>query len=251
MKFRKTVVSVALALFAWPALAATNSDALRAELSQLVQRLDRLEAANQQLQARLTEVEREEKDEKGEAIASRLEDMEIELLSLRRQARAIETVEGISAGAAMTMVAQNALTGETVDSDSQLNYRADISVTLPGGQIGDAEGHLFAQFRLGQGEGLAFASPGFSSTPNSTAFQLTEVDDAAAILAQAWYQLDVPLNGTRADASKHLELNFGKIDPFVFFDQNTVADDESSRFLNNAFVHNPLLDSGGAAGVDA
>ncbi|MGB9129112.1 MAG: carbohydrate porin [Thiobacillus sp.] len=248
MKFRKTLISVALVLPAWPALAAPNDDALRAELSQLVQRLDQLEAANRQLQTRLAEVKHEEKEE---AMASRLEDMEVELLSLRKQAREIEMVEGVSAGAAMTMVAQKALTGETNESDSQLNYRADISVTLPGGEIGDAEGHLFAQFRLGQGEGLSFVDPGFSSTPNSTAFQLTEGDDAAAILAQAWYQLDVPLNGTREDASQHLEINFGKIDPFVFFDQNAVADDESSRFLNNAFVHNPLLDSGGAAGVDA
>lgn len=248
MKFRKTLISVALALTTWPALAAPNDDALRVELSQLVQRLDQLEAANQQLQTRLAEIEYEEKEE---AMASRLEDMEIELLSLRKQARAIEMVEGVSAGAAMTMVAQKALAGETNESDSQLNYRADISVTLPGGEIGDAEGHLFAQFRLGQGEGLSLTRPGFSSTPNSTAFQLTEGDDAAAILAQAWYQLDVPLNGTREDASQHLEINFGKIDPFVFFDQNAVADDESSRFLNNAFVHNPLLDSGGGAGVDA
>jgi len=248
MKFRKTLISVALALPAWPALAAPNDDDLRVELSQLVQRLDQLEAANRQLQTRLAEVEHEEKEE---AMATRLEDMEIELLSLRKQARAIEMVEGISAGAAMTMVAQKALTGETNESDSQLNYRADISVTLPGGEIGDAEGRLFAQFRLGQGEGLSFVDPGFSSTPNSTAFQLSQGDDAAAILAQAWYQLDVPLNEARADASQHLEINFGKIDPFVFFDQNTVADDESSRFLNNAFVHNPLLDSGGAVGVDA
>lgn len=214
----------------------------------MMQRLEQLEVSNRQLQTRLAEVEQEEKEE---AMSSRLEDMAIELLSLRKQARAIETVAGISAGAAMTMVAQKALSGEAIGSDSQLNYRADVSVTLPGGEIGDAEGRLFAQFRLGQGEGLAFTSPGFSSTPNSTAFQLSEGDDSAAILAQAWYQLDVPLNGTRTDASQHLKINFGKIDPFVFFDQNTVADDESSRFLNNAFVHNPLLDSGGAAGVDA
>jgi carbohydrate-selective porin OprB len=80
---------------------------------------------------------------------------------------------------------------------------------------------------------------------------LTHGDDAAAVVAQVWYQLDVPLNGTRAGASQHLEINCGKIDPFVFFDQNTIADDESTRFLNNAFVHNPILDSGGAFGADA
>jgi hypothetical protein len=249
MKFTKTaLVSLALAVPAWPALAAPNEDVLRAELSRLAQRLEQLEAANRQLQTHLAGVEQEEKQE---VLASRLEDMEIELLTLRKQARAIEAVEGISAGAAMTMVAQKALTGETAGADSQLNYRGDVSVTLPGGEVGAAEGHLFAHFRVGQGEGLALAHPGFSSTPNSTAFQLSQGDDAAAILAQAWYQLDVPLDAASEAAGRHLELNFGKIDPFVFFDQNAIADDESSRFLNNAFVHNPLLDSGGAVGVDA
>ena len=42
----------------------------------------------------------------------------------------------------------------------------------------------------------------------------------------------------------------GKIDPCVFFDQNTIADDETRRFDNNVFVHNPLLDSGGDVGAD-
>jgi len=87
MKFRNTVVSVALAFPVWPVLAAPNDDAMRSELSQMVQRLDQLEAANRQLQARLAEVEHQEKEE---AMASRLDDMEIELLSVRKQARAIE-----------------------------------------------------------------------------------------------------------------------------------------------------------------
>ena len=36
----------------------------------------------------------------------------------------------------------------------------------------------------------------------------------------------------------------------MFFDQNSIADDETRHFVNNVFVHNPLLDSGGDAGVD-
>lgn len=247
MKFKHTLVCLALSIPASSALAAQFNASLKAELNHLTQRLEKIEADNRALQARLAEVEQHEEKE---AISARLEDLEIELLTLRRQARTIEAVEGISAGAAMTMVAQKALAGEDT-ADSELNYRADVSVTLPGGEIGDAEGHLFAHFRLGQGEGLTLSSPGFGSTPNSTTFELSEGDDAAAVLAQAWYQLDVPLNGTPENASRHLELNFGKIDPFVFFDQNAIADDESTRFLNNAFVHNPLLDSGGAVGVDA
>src|SRR5512139_3804572 len=247
MNFSKTVATLALALPAWPATAAPGDDALQAEVRRLAQRMEQLEAVNRQLQIRLAGVEQEEK---AETLASRLEDLEIELLSLRKQARAIEKVEGVSAGAAMTMVAQRALAGATSGADSQLNYRGDVSVTLPGGAIGEADGHLFAHFRIGQGEGLSLASPGFSSTPNSTVFALGDGDDATVILAQAWYQLDVPLSRSTV-ASRHLEFNFGKIDPFVFFDQNTIADDESTRFLNNAFVHNPLLDSGGEVGVDA
>jgi high affinity Mn2+ porin len=130
-----------------------------------------------------------------------------------------------------------------------MNYRADVSVVLPGGSIGDAEGHLFGHFRLGQGDGLALR-PTLTATPNSTAFRLTNPDDSTALLAQAWYQLDVPLGGSLDEAPSRVEFNVGKMDPFVFFDQNGIADDESSRFLNNVFVHNPLLDSGGDAGVD-
>lgn len=247
MKIDQGMVCLALALSGGPAIAGQDGSNPNPDLSQLIQRLERLEESNRQLQHRLAGIEL---DEKGEAMATRLADLEIELLSLRKQARAIETIEGISAGAAITMVAQKATTGETVEADSQLNYRADVSVTLPGGEIGDAAGHLFAHFRIGQGEGLNFDPPGFSSTTNSTTFQLSEGDDSAAVLAQVWYQLDVPLNGAGVEPGRHLEFNFGKIDPFVFFDQNAIADDETSRFLNNAFVHNPLLDSGGAVGVD-
>jgi carbohydrate-selective porin OprB len=40
------------------------------------------------------------------------------------------------------------------------------------------------------------------------------------------------------------------MDPFAFFDQNAVVDDETRGFVNQAFVHNPLLDISGDIGVD-
>jgi hypothetical protein len=79
-------------------------------------------------------------------------------------------------------------------------------------------------------------------------------DDASTVLlAQAWYQFDIPLpiGGFKPASRESLTFNFGKMDPFLFFDQNTIADDETTRFLNTAFVHNPLLDAGGDVGVDA
>jgi len=90
---------------------------------------------------------------------------------------------------------------------------------------------------------------GFTSS-NATTFQTSGPPSAStAILAQAWYQLDVPLGAAEAPR-RHLEFNVGKMDPFLFFDQNAIADDETSRFMNAAFVHNPLLDAGGDVGMD-
>ncbi|MCE5181229.1 MAG: carbohydrate porin [Betaproteobacteria bacterium] len=219
--------------------------------AELAQRIKALEENNAKMEAALDSDRLSEKDPE---VVTRLKDIEIRTLSMQKQARAIESLEGITAGASLTMVAQSANKSAVAagNASSALNYRGDVSVTLPGGSIGNAEGKIFTQFRLGQGSGLALNNT-LSSTPNTTAFQLTNPNDSTAMLAQAWYQMDIPLplGGHKPNSREHMEVNVGKIDPFVFFDQNSAADDESSKFLNNAFVHNPLLDSGGGAGVDA
>jgi hypothetical protein len=164
------------------------------------------------------------------------------------------TLEGISVGASLVGVAQKVSRGGTAsgDPESRANYRGDISVTLPVGSMGDTDGKLFGHVRFGQGAGVALR-PTYTSAVNTTAFETNAgPDDSYAILAQAWYQLSVPLgSGSKANAREHLHFTVGKIDPFVFFDQNGAADDESAKFLNNVFVHNPLLDSGGDTGADA
>ena len=114
---------------------------------------------------------------------------------------------------------------------SRLNYRGDLSVTLPGGELGEAEGTIFAHLRFGQGSGVGLR-PTYTSSPNTTAFEVSGVgnpDSSFAILAQAWYQLAVPLaSGASGSQDKpRLEFTVGKIDPFVFFDQNAAAQDET------------------------
>jgi carbohydrate-selective porin OprB len=168
--------------------------------------------------------------------------------------QATETRQGIDVSASVTGVVQQVDAAGSGDGERQSrgNYRGDVTVTLPGGSWGDVEGKLFAHFRAGQGRGVTLR-PTFTGTPNSTAFQTAAgPDDAYAIVAQAWYQLTVPLpaGGSKPNSRERLEITGGKIDPFLFFDQNAAADDETVRFLNNAFVHNPLLDSGGDVGAD-
>jgi len=160
----------------------------------------------------------------------------------------------VSLTASLTGVAQQVNGGGSASGQRQSrpNGRADMTVTLPLESGERAENTLFAHVRAGHGRGVSLR-PTFTSTTNSTGFDTDGHDDGYAIVAQAWYQLAIPLQ-TNAGANagnERIEITAGKIDPFAFFDQNAIADDETMRFLNNAFVHNPLLDSGGDAGIDA
>jgi hypothetical protein len=235
-----------------PAFAADSS--YRQELDTLKERVRRLEDDKASIEAALAQ---ERISEQEPEFVTRIKAVEFQALSMQKQARTVEALEGVSASAALSLVAQSANGGSTIDrsGESQLNYRADVSVNLPGGEIGNAEGNLFAHFRMGQGDGLTRILPTFSGV-NATGFHVQGVredDDASILLAQAWYQLDVPLpiGGFKSNSRQTLTVNVGKMDPFLFFDQNAIADDETTRFLGTAFVHNPLLDAGGDIGVDA
>ncbi|MRR08686.1 transporter [bacterium] len=236
-----------------PALAqGGDAKALLAEIRRLAERVEALERQNKDMEKALTT---ERLSEKEPEVVTRLKAVEFQTLSMQRQARQIEALEGITVSASLTGVAQkvNRQGAASAARESRANYRGDVAVTLPGGEMGNTEGKIFTHLRFGQGNGAGLV-PTYTSGPNTTAFQVGSVaaDDSFAILAQAWYQLTIPLmdGGLKANAREHVHLTFGKIDPFVFFDQNAAADDESARFMNNAFVHNPLLDSGGDVGAD-
>jgi hypothetical protein len=251
MRFLPTVLAASGAMiFALPA-AADDTATLRAELKRLAERIDALEKHNKELEQSLAT---DRISEQEPEVATRLKAVEFQTLSMQKQTKQIEALEGVSVGASLVGVAQKVSRGGTAsgDPESRANYRGDVSVTLPVGTMGNSDGKLFAHVRFGQGAGVALR-PTYTGTANTTAFETNAgPDDSFAILAQAWYQLSIPLGGgSKATAREHLHFTVGKIDPFVFFDQNGAADDESAKFLNNVFVHNPLLDSGGDTGADA
>ncbi len=242
-----------------------------AALERLAARLEKLEARNSELEKEIKTLKDEsDKVTKGldserisqyePELTSRLKAVEKDALEMKKAARIAGKFDGIKVGAALGTVAQrgSGLPSGTADAGSQLNYRADVTVELPLEAIGDIEHKVFGHIRLGQGQGLntAFGSVGhFASAPNSLAFRASGAtpDDSVAILAQAWYQASIPLpvGGFKPYSRENLELTFGKVDIFGFFDQNTAAGDESRQFLNSVFVHNPLLDAGGEVAVDA
>ena len=248
--FRKKVLVLALAGMTTPAVAMDN-ETLMQEMRRLAERVEQLEAANKRLEA----TRDRSSSEQAEDMAARIEDVESQVVALKKPGKLEEALDGVSASASMLMVAQRATGGTSTGKDeSQLSYRADVEVEIPGDTFGKLVGFgdskFFAHFRAGQGEGLATLNPTLTGTPNSTTFQLSNGDDSSAILAQAWYQLGIPVGDGQSGTLGRFEATVGKIDLFGFFDGNDLADDESEGFLNNVFVHNPLLDSGGDIGAD-
>lgn len=214
-------------------------------------RVKQLESANARLETSLAS-DRLSQDEPE--LATRLKAMEADMGRLGPAGRLAEAVEGISAGGALTLVAQRAgkLDPAATGDKSQLSWRGDVEVGMPGGEVGNAEGQFFFHLRLGQGGGVEQAG---GSPVNATAFDAAHPDpsNVHAVLAQAWYQLNVPLplGGFKDTSREHLEATFGKMDPYGFFDGNDASDDETAQYLNLNFVHNPLLDAGGGAVFDA
>lgn len=244
--------ALALAGFAAaPAQATVDPDMLMRSYEKLVQRVEQLEQANKKLESALGQSAHRETDR----FSGRVEKIESQILDLEKQGKVEKALEGITAGASLTMVAKRALTGTTTGKDeSQLNYRADVEIEIPGEALGALPGYgdstFFAHLRAGQGNGFSSLNPTLSGTANASTFQLSHGDESAVILAQAWYQLGIPLKADRSGRIGRVEATIGKIDMFGFFDGNEIADDESEGFLNHVFVHNPILDSGGDISAD-
>jgi len=235
----------AAALFAAP-LAAGAAQPTQAQLVELLEKLservEALEKRNAHLEARLAE--KASPDDK--TLNARVEALETARSSTA--ASPGDFFNGIDIEGNVVGVLQHASADK--HDETNTNWRGDIGITLPAGQVGNSEGTFFVQLRAGQGEGATELPTTFTGTLNTASFQQADTNaaNANAIIAQAFYQLDTPIGG--ADSGRNLAVTVGKQDPFVFFDQNAAADNEVEKFMNNVFVHNPLLDSGGAVGAD-
>ena len=254
-QFRLTPLALSILLIAMPTagFAKTEVEVLREQMKQLLDRIEQLEqkqASNTNTPAQTDQAE----------LSSRIEGVEAAVVEMRKPSAVESALYGVVFGGTFTGVGQHLSSGESAPGTNkgQLNVRGDLEVEIPlgsfspSGILAGAESKFFGHVRLGQGNGVTPLASTFTASVNSVAFQLASPpDDSSLLLAQAWYQLNVPVGGVNSNRLDGLELTVGKIDPFVFFDNNPIADNESSAFLNNVFVHNPLLDSGADMGVDS
>lgn len=263
------VLAAAGLLSAMPAAFAAPPASESATLQKLLERMERLEARNAQLEEEVRSLRKENEavgqslnteriSEDEPEIATRIKAVEQDVQAMKKPASLAEKLDGVALEAALTTVWQKANgLPHGADGKGKLNYRADLAVDVPLETTGDIEHKLFAHLRVGQGQGMneSLGYLGHFNVPNAAAFHASGAnpDDSTVILGQAWYQAAVPLprDGAPGSSRDKLELTFGKIDVFGFFDQNEAAGDEATQFLNAVFVHNPLLDAGGEVGADA
>ncbi|MCK0506707.1 carbohydrate porin [Aromatoleum anaerobium] len=278
-RFARTAVALAVLGAASASHAAPAQDKVLAELKRLAERIEKLEQRNSELEARLaattkpapalaqrvealeqanqelaTSLQSDRISEREPELAIRLKAIEERTNAMGAPSRLAEALDGIAVEGSVATVAQR-IDGDARESgrhESQLSWRGDLGITLPAGDIGQGQGEFYTQLRMGQGDSFTGLKPTFTGAFNSLAFQAGGgSEETYAIVAQAWYQLTTPLGDRGADSPHSLQLTVGKMDPFVFFDQNAIADNEAGKFLNNVFVHNPMLDSGGAVGADS
>ncbi|MDR3212339.1 MAG: carbohydrate porin [Azoarcus sp.] len=257
MSLPKLAAALAVVGLACPASATDN-----ATLQRLLERMERLEARNSQLEAEIRDLKAgqsavddslssERISASEPELTTRLKAVEQDVVALKHPAKLAEKLDGVAVEAALTTVWQRANgLPHGVDNDDRINYRADLAVEVPLAAVGKVEHKLFAHIRVGQGQGLnePFGYLGHFNVPNATAFTVSGAhpDDSVALLGEAWYQAAIPFTPKQT-----LALTLGKVDIFGFFDQNEGAADESTQFMNGVFVHNPLLDVGGEVGADA
>ena len=111
MLAKKALVLALAGLISTTAWAATDNDTLMQELRRLADRVAQLEVVNQKLESALglaTGVQARETN-------TRLEDIESEVMAIRKAPKPFESLDGISAGASLIMTVQgsNAQGGST------------------------------------------------------------------------------------------------------------------------------------------
>jgi len=87
----------------WSCAAVAGDAAVLAELKRLAERIEKLEARNRELEKAL---ESDRLSEKEPELVMRLKAVEFQTLSMQKQARQIEALEGITVGASLTGVVQ-------------------------------------------------------------------------------------------------------------------------------------------------
>ncbi|MFH1691964.1 MAG: carbohydrate porin [Candidatus Omnitrophota bacterium] len=169
-----------------------------------------------------------QQQEKLDAYEAKIKELDPQLH--RQMGTATFVGDGFRIGAGATMIVQgtnNANGTQTVKSDrSDVSFSEDITIEK---EFNNINGRAFIHLESGQGDGLEDELIVFSNVNRDAD------NDNNVRLTEAWYEQSLFKN-------KMMLVTFGKLDPTVYFDNNEVANDETTQFLGRIFRNNPAID---------
>ncbi len=223
-------------LFFAPGICGAQDAAVEERLRRLESRVVELEKKVVEQQCCMKDQERciAEQKEKIDGYERRLGEMEGRLH--RQVSGEAVVVDSLRIGAGITAVAQgmdNATAGEDTGSTrTDASLRADLTLEK---KFAEARSTAFIHLEAGKGEGLIDELALFSGTNAATA-------DEEMTVTEAWYEQELP--GGKAF------LTFGELKPFLYFDLNMIADDETVEFVSDMFTNNAAIEfPGNTAGI--
>ncbi|KPK40429.1 MAG: hypothetical protein AMJ78_07185 [Omnitrophica WOR_2 bacterium SM23_29] len=183
-----------------------------------------------QLEGRIEVLERKlaEREEKLAEYESKFEHIDTHLLHREEGAPTFEA-EGFEIGAGATFVLQgthNANATEQEDEDAtDVTYSADIEI---GKEFEKINSKAFIHLEAGQGAGVEDELTVYSNVNRDAD------DDNNVRVTEVWYE-----QGLFGDKAL---LTFGKLDSTAYFDNNEVANDETTQFLGRIFRNSPAIE---------
>ncbi|MCK9573339.1 MAG: carbohydrate porin [Candidatus Omnitrophica bacterium] len=143
-----------------------------------------------------------------------------------------QIVKGLEISAGATMVAQGTNNvNNASDAAAMKNSRTDGSYSTDitiGKEFEEIAGRTFLHLENGQGAGLEDNLTLYSNVNRDAD------DDVNVRVTEAWYE-----QGLFNDKAV---ITFGKLDPTVYFDDNAIANDETTQFLGRMFRNAPTID---------
>lgn len=150
----------------------------------------------------------------------------------RQEGKPIALVEGLDISTGGTMIVQGTNNVNNADPDvekkvdrTDASYSADITI---GKEFEQVAGKAFLHLEAGEGDGLEDDLTLYSNV-NRDADNNNNVH-----LTEFWYE--------QALFKDKLALTFGKLDPTAYFDNNEVANDETTQFLGRIFRNSSTIE---------
>ncbi len=145
----------------------------------------------------------------------------------------MQLMEGLELGAGGTMIIQGTNNTNNATSDiTRKEGRADVSYTADitlGKEFKEINGKAFLHLEAGQGAGLEDNLSLYSNVNRDAGDSEARVE-----VTEFWYEQNL--------FKDKAAVTFGKLDPTAYFDQNEVANDETTQFLGRIFRNSPTIE---------